>query len=214
MRKNNKGHHLWAVRLDSVSVNSKSMRWCSDCFFQACWHMLSFIASESTLAAIPWDIRASQWLNTHCTLAALGISHSLPWAMLNVAKKMLLCWWGHSSHLRCTQRPCQAELDTPAWPSEQTRLMELEEETEEKKKWSSKVLLYVQNTSFDSWASTFYQTWSCMCTEQWDTAQSKAALNHISKISAGLEGPQSHCLSAASTTFNSHQLQVLQVGKT
>lgn len=158
MRRNNKGHHLCAVRLDLVSVDSKKSEMMPELVFPcfaACWHMLSFIASESTLAAIPWDFTASQWLNPHCTLAALGISHGyfgLAWAMLNVAKEMSLCCWGHSSHHSRTQGPCQAELDAPAWPSERSTLMDQAEETEEKKTRSYKALLKAQNTSFDSWA--------------------------------------------------------------
>lgn len=137
MRRNNKGHHLCAVRLDLVSVDSKKYEMMLGLFspcFPARWHMLSFIAPESTLTAIPWDFTASQWRNPHCTLVAVAISHAylgLAWAMLNVAKKMLLCWWRHYSHYSCTQRPCQAELDIPAWPSENTTLIDRAEETED-----------------------------------------------------------------------------------
>lgn len=212
MRRNPKGRHLCTVTLDSLSVDSKKYEMMLGLFspcFPALWHMLSFIASESSLAAIPWDFTISQWHSPHCTLVAVGISHAylgLARAMLNMAKIMLLCWWRCYSHYNCAQRPRQAELDTPAWPSEHSTLIYHAEETEEKKNAVTKSCLKLKTHLLNHGPVPFTRPGpsACMSTEQWDTTQHKAALNHISKISPVPEGPQSHCFGAASTTFNSH----------
>lgn len=107
-----------AFRLGWVSVDSKKYEMMLGVLFPcfpACWHMLSFISSESSLAVIPWDLTASQGRNPPCTLTVLGISPAclgLALSNVNVAKNPLQCWWGHYSHHSCTQSQGATHLET------------------------------------------------------------------------------------------------------
>lgn len=87
-----------AFRLGWVSVDSKKYEMMLGVLFPcfpACWYMLSFISSESSLAVIPWDLTAFQGCNPPCTLTALGISP----ACLGLALSNVKCGWKPSAVL-------------------------------------------------------------------------------------------------------------------
>lgn len=217
------------VILDSISIDSMRKYEAVLGLFFPCftthWRTLSFIASESILAAIQWDLKIFQWRNPYGTLDVTEVSHAylgLAWAMLNMSQK---CYYADGSIIRITTVPrnpprgwSHTELDTVCADSKNSCLAPGAYHTNwpcrwnGREKWSYKDSLHVHSQARTRnhifWIMGQYPLQNLVLqpararSNEAHHRHCEATWNPISEISPVPEDSQKHSLCTASATFN------------